>query len=254
MENKKTIYIGAHPDDVIINASITIHRNPASACILTITDGVPSGTYPKVLGGITLNSHEAYIQQRLREDKAAMEVLGINAGERYTNGKIPDGQAYQNLEQIVSIIATIVKREKIRRIMTHSFPGESHPAHPDHEIVSVCSYIIGKQFGIEIWEYPRFKSNSTNKQTDKIFLQEEKMEIVRYDFGREEIAVRDELMRVYITQEFIIRKYRATCEMFGKVVRDPRMIPNTPHFYGSGDYKPGRQAIKKAIADFFNTG
>ena len=132
MENKKTIYIGAHADDVIINASITIHRNPGSAYILTITDGVPSDTYPKVLGGITLNSHEAYIQQRLREDKTAMEVLGINVGERYTNGKIPDGQAYKNLEQIVSIIATIVKREKIQRIMTHSFPGESHPAHPDH--------------------------------------------------------------------------------------------------------------------------
>ena len=254
MDSQKTLYIGAHADDVVINAAITIRRNIGTAYILTITDGVPYGTYPKVFKGIILNSREAYIRQRLKEDESAMQTLGINVGRRYTNGKIPDGETYQNVKQIVSIIATIVRREKIQRIMTHSFPGESHPAHPDHEIVSVCSYIIGKQFGIEIWEYPRFKSNSTNKQTDKIFLPEEKMEIVRYDFGREEIAVRDELMRIYITQRFILRKYRATCEMFGKVVRDPRMIPNTPHFYGSGDYKPGRQAIKKAIADFFNTG
>ena len=252
MENKKTIYIGAHADDVIINASITIHRNPGSAYILTITDGVPSGTYPKVLGGITLNSHEAYIQQRLREDKTAMEVLGINAGERYTNGKIPDGQAYQNLEQIVSIIATIVKREKIQRIMTHSFPGESHPAHPDHEIVSVCSYIIGREYGIEIWEYPRFKTNNTNKQTDKIFLEEDKIETVRFDFTRDEITLRDELMRIYVTQVFIIKKYRTTFEMFGRVVRNPRNIPDTSHFYCGADYKPGPQDIKKAITDFLS--
>lgn len=90
MDNKKTLYIGAHPDDVVINASITINRNPGSAYILTITDGVPSDSYPKVLGGITLNSHEAYVQKRLKEDKSAMQVLEINVGKRYTNGKIPD--------------------------------------------------------------------------------------------------------------------------------------------------------------------
>ena len=252
MDNKKTLYIGAHPDDVVINASITINRNPGSAYILTITDGVPSGSYPKVLGGITLNSHEAYVQKRLKEDKSAMQVLGINVGKRYTNGKIPDRQTYQNLEQIVSIIATLVKREKIRRIMTHSFPGESHPAHPDHEIVSVCSYIIGKEYGIEIWEYPRFKSNSTNKQTDRIFLGEDQIETVNYDFTREEITLRDELMQIYKTQGFIIEKYKTTSEMFGRVVRNPRSIPDATHFYGSEDYKPRPQDIRKAITDFLS--
>ena len=39
MDNKKTLYIGAHADDVVINASITIHRNPGNVYILTITDG-----------------------------------------------------------------------------------------------------------------------------------------------------------------------------------------------------------------------
>jgi len=252
MENKKTIYIGAHADDVIINASIAIHRKLGSAYILTITDGVPSGTYPKVLGGITLDSHEAYIQQRLREDKTAMEVLGINIDGRYTNGKIPDGLAYQNLEQIVSIIATIVKREKIQRIITHSFPGESHPAHPDHEIVSVCSYIIGREYGIEIWEYPRFKTNNTNKQTDKIFLEEDRNVTVRLEFTRDEITLRDQLMRIYVTQVFIIEKYGTTFEMFGRVVRNPRNIPDTSHYYFSADYKPGPRDIRKAITDFLS--
>ena len=252
MDDKKTLYIGAHADDVVINASITINRNPRSAYILTITDGVPSGTYPKVLGGITLNTHEAYIQQRLKEDNSAMQVLGINVGKRYTNGKIPDGQAYQNLAQIVSIIATLVKREKIRRIMTHSFPGESHPAHPDHEIVSVCSYIIGKEYGIEIWEYPRFKSNSTNKKTDKIFLKEDQMETVRYDFTRKEITLRDELIKIYITQGFIIEKYKTTFEIFGRVERNPRIIPDTTHFYCGENYKPGPRDIRKAITDFLS--
>ena len=252
MDNKKTLYIGAHADDVVINASITINRNPGSAYILTITDGVRSGTYPKVLGGIILNSHEAYVQKRLEEDKSAMQVLGINVGERYTNGKIPDGQTYRNLKQIISIIATIVKREKIRTIMTHSFPGESHPAHPDHEIVSVCSYIIGIEYGIEIWEYLRFKSDSTNRQTDRVFLQQDKMETVKYDFSREEITLRDELMQIYKTQGFIVEKYRTTSEMFVRVARNPRNIPDTTHFYASEDYKPSPQDIKKAITDYLS--
>jgi len=250
MDNKNTLYIGAHADDVVINACITIHRNPGNAYILTITDGAPPDTYPRELGGITFNSHEAYVQQRLKEDKAAMHVLGINVGERYTNSKIPDRRTYQNIKQIVEIIATLVKREKIRRIMTHSFPGESYAAHPDHEVVSVCSYIIGQEYGIEVLEYPRFKSNSANKQTDTIFLKEDKMEIVRCDFTLEEATLRDELMQIYITQGFIIEKYRTTSEMFGTVVRNPKLIPDTSFLYGGPDYKPTPQDIRKAIADF----
>ena len=252
MDNKKTLYIGAHADDVVINASITISRNPGSAYILTVTDGVPTGTYPRVLGGITLNSHETYIQQRINEDKSAMQILGINVGNRYINGKIPDGQTYKNLEQIVSIIATIVKSKKIQRIMTHSFPGGAHPAHPDHEIVAVCSYIIGKKYGIEICEYPRFESNATNKKTRKIFLKENKIEIVRYDFTRKEITMRDELMRIYTTQKFIVEKYKATHEMFGRVPRNPEIIPDTTQLYCGADYKPGPKDIKKAVNDYLS--
>ena len=249
-DNKKTLYIGAHADDVVINASIIIHRNPGNVYVLTITDGAPPATYPRKLGEFYLINHEAYVQQRLKEDKAAMHVLGINVAERYTNSQIPDRQTYQNIKQIVEIIATTVKRGKIRRIMTHSFPEKSHAAHPDHEIVSVCSHIIGQDYGIEVLEYPRFKSNSANKQTGTIFLEEDQMEIVRRDFTLEEATLRDELMQIYITQGFIIEKYRTTSEMFGRVVRNPKMIPDTTHLYGGTDYKPTPQDIRKAIADF----
>ncbi|TDJ18560.1 MAG: PIG-L family deacetylase [Gammaproteobacteria bacterium] len=250
MDNKNTLYIGAHADDVVINASITIHRNPGNAYILTVTDGAPPATYPREFERITLNSHEAYVQQRLKEDKAAMHVLGINVGKRYTNSQIPDRQTYQNIKQIVEIIATLVKREEIGRIMTHSFPGDSHAAHPDHEIVSVCSYIVGQKYGIEVLEYPRVKSNSADKQTDTIFLVEDRMETVKCDFTLDEATLRDELVRIYLTQGFIVEKYRTTREIFGRVVRNPKVIPDTTHLYGGADYKPTPQDIRKAIADF----
>ena len=136
--------------------------------------------------------------------------------------------------------------------MTHSFPGESHPAHPDHEIVSVCSYIIGAEYGIEIWEYPKFKSNKTNKETDKIFLEKDQIETVRINFTREEIALRVDLMKIYITQGFIIEKYKTTYEMFGRVARDPRIIPDTIDFYRGADYNPAPKDIKKAITEFLS--
>ena len=78
------------------------------------------------------------------------------------------------------------------------------------------------------------------------------MDIVRYYFTREEITLRDKLMHIYITQEFIIEKYRTTFEMFGRVVRTPEIVPDTTHFYGSEDYKPTPQHIRKSITDFLS--
>ena len=253
MEKQRILYIGAHADDVAINAGVTIHRNPGSSHILTITDGAPHSTYPIQLGGITFNSHKAYVQQRLDEDKAAMNSLGVSVGKRYVNGRIQDRQTHKNIKQIVEIIAALVKAEKIRRIMTHSFPGESHAAHPDHEIVSVCSHIIAQEYGIEVWEYPRFIANSANKQATAMFLEEDKMETVRWDFTPEEVTLKDELMRIYVTQEFIIEKYRTTREMFGRAVRDTKSIPETTHLYGDSEYKPTPRDIRKAITEFFMT-
>ena len=250
MDNETILYIGAHADDVVINASITIYRNSRNAYILTITDGAPPATYPRKLGGISLDSHEAYVQQRLEEDKSAMRVLGIDVCKRYSNSQIPDGKTYQNIGQIIEIIGTIVEKEKVRRIMTHSFPGESHPAHPDHEVVSVCSHIIGQEYGIEVLEYPMFSSNSANNQADTIFLEEDQVMTVRCDFTPEEAALRDELMQIYVTQGFIIEKYRTSSEMFGRVVRNPKVIPDTTHLYGGAGYKPTTQDIRKAIADY----
>ena len=250
MEKQRILYIGAHADDVAINAGVTIHRNPGSSHILTITDGAPHSTYPIQLGGITFNSHKAYVQQRLDEDKAAMNSLGVSVGKRYVNGRIQDRQTYKNIRQIVEIIAALVKAEKIRRIMTHSFPGESHAAHPDHEIVSVCSHIVAQEYGIEVWEYPRFIAKSANKQATAMFLEEEKMETVRWDFTPEEVTLKDELMRIYVTQEFIIKKYETTREIFGRAVRNTEIIPDTTHLYGDSGYRPTPRDIRRAIAEF----
>ncbi len=250
MDNETTLYIGAHADDVVINASIAIHRNSKNAYILTITDGAPPATYPRELSGISLDSHEAYVQQRLEEDKSAMRVLGIDVFKRYSNSQIPDGRTYQNIGQIIKTIGTLVEQEKIRRIMTHSFPGKSHPAHPDHEVVSVCSHIIGQEYGIEVLEYSRFKSNSAEKQTDTIILEEDPIETLRCYFTPEEATLRDELMKIYITQGFIVEKYRTAYEIFVRIVRNPKTIPDTTHLYGGENYRPTSQDIRQAIADF----
>jgi len=59
-------------------------------------------------------------------------------------------------------------------------------------------------------------------------------------------------MQIYKTQGFIIEKYKTTSEMFGRVVRNPRSIPDATHFYGGEDYKPRPQDIRKAITDFLS--
>jgi len=76
------------------------------------------------------------------------------------------------------------------------------------------------------------------------------METVKCDFTLDEATLRDELVRIYLTQGFIVEKYRTTREIFGRVVRNPKVIPDTTHLYGGADYKPTPQDIRKAIADF----
>ncbi len=252
MDEGTTLYIGAHADDVIINASVTIRRNPVNAYILTVTDGAPPVTYPRASGGIRLDTHEAYVQQRLKEDMDAMHALGIDVGRRYRNAGIPDGLTHQNIEQIVRIIGTLVKREIIGRIVTHRFPGESHAAHPDHEIVSFCSHIVGRQYGIEVWEYRMFKTEGSGKETGPGRLEGSRLTTVRCDFTPEESAHRDELMKIYVTQGFIRDKYRTKSEIFSRIVRNPRIISDTTHLYGGAHYRPTPQDIRKAIVDFLS--
>ncbi|MCZ6842067.1 MAG: hypothetical protein O7G32_04470, partial [SAR324 cluster bacterium] len=83
-----------------------------------------------------------------------------------------------------------------------------------------------------------------------IFLEEDQVMTVRCEFTPEEAALRDGLMQIYVTQEFIIEEYRTSSEMFGRVVRNPKVIPDTTHLYGGAGYKPTTQDIRKAITDF----
>ena len=164
-------------------------------------------------------------------------------------GRTWHSPAYKKIEQIVRIIRALVRREAIGRIVTHRFPGESHAAHPDHEIVSVCSHIIAREYGIEVWEYRMFKTEGSGKQTGAGRLEVSQL-TARCDFTHEESTLRDEAMKMYVTQGFIRDKYRTRREVFCRILRNPKIISDTAHLYGGARYRPTPQDIRKALADY----
>ena len=88
---KRTLWTGAHPDDVFIGGAMNIRRNVKNSQILTVNTGViASREFPVSTGGFTFGAAHEYAIQRLLEDRTAMEALGINLDTQYTNLQIPD--------------------------------------------------------------------------------------------------------------------------------------------------------------------
>src|SRR3989344_3599759 len=103
-KGKKTLYIGAHSDDVAIGCSISIHRDSENAFVFSVTNGTPHEIYPIIYGGIKFNSPWEYMARRVIEDKKAMELLGIDIENNYFNGEFNDQEIHVYIPEVVEMI------------------------------------------------------------------------------------------------------------------------------------------------------
>jgi len=248
-ESRRTLYIGAHPDDVTIGASIAINRNPERSRVLTVSSGVAlDQEWPVEVGEITFRSPSEYEGARLAEDKAAMRILGIDIDNNYFNGDIPDQQSYLYLEEIYKLINRLVDSNEIERIVTHSLPE----AHPDHEVVSLCSHLVGQRKEIPILEYPLYVLGSDGKKIDQEFLEGDSEKVFILNYSPDEIAIRERVLSAYGTQGFVNNRFgRNSSESFRLVSRDLGDMPlGTGYYYRDEPGLPTPADVRTAMKNF----
>jgi LmbE family N-acetylglucosaminyl deacetylase len=245
----RTLYIGAHPDDVCIGCAVSIKQNPRGSFVLTVSDGVPKDmVYPIRYGGILFNDSNSYRDTRLSEDKKAMEILGLDCNSQYMNGRVPDLEGYLHFNDVYGLINGLVETRGIEEIVAHAVPD----AHPDHEIVSLCSHLVAQKKGIEVWEFPLYVVDSDGALIDRQFLDSSVYDEVNVlDYDSSEMEMRDRAINQYQTQAFIRERFRGGFEMFGKRKLDFSTLPfNVSYFYGEEVNLPRPSDIKEAFMRF----
>lgn len=247
-ENKKTLYVGAHSDDVSIGASVAISRNPKQSCVLTVSNGVTvNQEFPLFLYGLTFRDFSEYSNARLRDDIRAFQLLGIDSNN-FFNGYMPAQKLHLYYGEILKLIEGVVEGRGIERVVTHSFPE----AHPDHEVVSLCSHLVAQKKGIPVWEYPLYVINSGGERLDQRFLDGDFSRDFQVDFSPTEFELRGKVLECYETQQFILKRFGGkNRESFRLVRRDLENLPlGTGYYYGDEKGAPTAEDIRGSFRSF----
>jgi LmbE family N-acetylglucosaminyl deacetylase len=122
--------IGAHPDDAEFGAGATLARWAAAGCTVTIvvvTDG-SKGSWN------TDEDQNALIERRIREQKAAADVLGVT-------GTIHLGKVDGELEYSHALrteLALAIREHKPDVVLSHD-PWQRYQLHPDHRATGLAA-------------------------------------------------------------------------------------------------------------------
>jgi len=248
--NKKTLFVGAHPDDIPISAGIFILNNSPNCCVVTLTDGAPlfEVDYP-VIGddGSVYNSPDDYATKRLNEDLQAFDFLGV---KDYVNFKYPDQEAIKHVEFIISKLEHLVRNWNIRQIVTHEFPQ----THPDHEVAWFVSHFIGLKYNLDVWEFPGYKYVDGRCITEFSDISKY-TNLYSYKLSKEEISKKTNLLNIYSSQEGIIKNHLVLVEEFAQqkfgVYRFKEQMPYLSPWIRKAKPELLRLKFKELLGDIF---
>lgn len=248
MESKKTLYIGAHPDDVFIAAGISIIRNPENSFVLTLTDGANlHESFPLSHGGIEFKDRQGYGNTRVDEDKKALSLLGLDVSNNYFNLRILDLKTYRKIVYINEVIKSIIKRKNIERLVTHEFPQ----AHPDHEIACFCTHHVARGLAMDVYEYPMYVFDRNGKELIREFVsQRSNVEIHTPD--EEESGLWEQARKLYQTQRSITPIFVGYEERFAQVNRTflNDDVTGTRYLFGKEKDYPAPEEVRALIKQF----
>jgi LmbE family N-acetylglucosaminyl deacetylase len=250
METKKTLYIGAHPDDVLLGAGITISRNPKDANVLIMSNGATlKEEFPAKHGLFMFDSYRDFAKKRLEEDRSAMEIIGLDMKSNYRIIKnIPTENAYKYIQFYIDKIREISKEKGIEKIVTHIFAE----AHPDHDIANFCSHYVAKELGLDVWEYPLYYVDENGKEISQEFKTRDHDEFLVNDYSPDEIDLKKRLMNLYESQIYIVDMFTADRDQFGRIRRDFTNMPGSIYWYKDMPCHPNPETIREAIKSFIS--
>lgn len=148
LELGKTLVVVAHPDDEAVGCGLLLQRSPSTA-VAFMTDGAPKNRY----FWDAYKSRQNYATVRRREsERAIAQIEGLSA-ERFD---APDQELFRHLDQARDWLSLVVDLHRPNAIVTHSYEG----GHPDHDACSFLCSLIGRQFGLPVWEMPLYRRSN----------------------------------------------------------------------------------------------
>lgn len=141
---KTIMYIGAHPDDIEIQAGGTIGKFQelfnCTAYFVVVTDG-SKGSWTRRI------KKEEFAKKRAQEQKKASQLLNVK--ELYILG-FPEGKLLNNLDSLKMRLVSLIRKIKPDVVITHD-PYRFYEFHSDHLIVSrvatEASLIMAANYG-----------------------------------------------------------------------------------------------------------
>jgi len=200
----KNLFIGAHPDDVILGASMLISKNPKKSFVITITNGAPA-------------EKPGYFDVRKKEEKKVFKTLGVPSKQLINLGYC-DQKSHLHIKEIIETIKYQIIAFKPDNIFTHTFPE----GHPDHEIACFTTHQAIKELGMEdtirVFEWPTYVIPPGKDRINCSFVN--KNPTVIYNFSKKESSLRNKLILLYRSQPDLAERYTTTKEQFIMIERD----------------------------------
>ena len=192
----------AHPDDEAIACGALLQRMRSPA-IVFMTDGAPED--PKFWGK-PYSSRAYYMDVRRSEAQNALSQIRA-ASEPFD---VPDQNLYRNLDSAIQHLNQLIQRYRPEIILTHAYEG----GHPDHDACSFLSSVIGKQFGVPVWEMPLYNRAAGEMVRQQFLTRDDSPGRAVLTATVDEIQHKKKMISAYQSQADFIKDFEPEVEQF----------------------------------------
>jgi LmbE family N-acetylglucosaminyl deacetylase len=206
----RTLVLVAHPDDESAGCGALLQRM-REPIVVVATDGAPGDRY--FWGSYGSRLH--YASLRREEASAALASAGINeivflAGASGAGEKFVDQELYCALGEVVSELSAVVNRYRPETVLTMAYEG----GHPDHDVCSFLGAVLGRQYGLPVWEFPLYHRLASGPMIWQRFLLPSDDEETVLQVAPAEAEIKRRMLSAYVSQGSFLAQFGLAIERF----------------------------------------
>jgi N-acetylglucosamine malate deacetylase 2 len=191
----RTLILVAHPDDETFGCGALI-QCMSEPIVVFATDGAPWDTYFWEKHGSRLR----YARLRQEEARTALALAGVNeivflAEEAEGKELFVDQDLFHCIPEAVARLTAIVTRYRPSALLTSAYEG----GHPDHDVCSFLSFLLGRERRLPVWEFPLYHRTDANGGVFQQFAETGPSETV-LEITSEESKTKREMLAAYPSQ------------------------------------------------------